>query len=83
MKADSSCNCQEDDTSKYFSCVVECTLENEGWLNDNGTIDKEMVLKSILSKTEDANSWKSTVPFIVESCIDNGNGKLFKFYYLN
>lgn len=73
MELDTSCGCEKNDTKKYASCVIECTLENEGWLDGNGTIDNELTIESVLNKTKDESLWKNTVTSIVNECFKQGN----------
>ena len=66
-----SCNCSEDSLSESL-CMLQCTLEQYGWLNENMTIDKELASESILNRTRNAKAWHQVIPSLVEFCIDEG-----------
>lgn len=79
MVSDTSCDCTEDSTSEFL-CVLQCTLEQYGWLNENMTIDKEMASADILNRTRHANTWKHLIPSLVEFCINDGTFLQKSFY---
>lgn len=66
-----SCDCTEDSPSESL-CMLQCTLEKYGWLNENMTIDKELASESILNRTRNAEAWHQVIPSLVEFCIDDG-----------
>lgn len=81
MVSDASCDCSEDSPSEAL-CILQCTLDQYGWLNENMTVDKGMASESILNRTRNAKAWKHVIPSLVEFCIDDGRHFHIHFFYL-